>query len=613
MWRTWIDQSLPTEILAGEARDIRSDDFFVNIPFALSQRLHDPSYPVVNKLIGYQQNMLVLPFAPVKHWVSLFRLQTWGYFLGDDIGLAWSWWFNFLGLISSFFLVFCLISGNRVCLSIFASIALVFSPFMQFWSLNSASLCIFMALSFVFVIRMIYCDSKVKVFLYGLFACWAGVSFVLQFYPPYQVSLAYLFLFMVIGYVWRQFRMGNPVKKMPLRIFGLAVSASIVLLLVFLFYLETKDVFQIIMNTEYPGRRLAVGGGFPFWNLLSSIFIPWPDVKNWSFLQNICEASSFLFFFPVTCFMICRNYFFNRKIQDPFSFLLMIYIMVVLFWISQGFTPFLSKLTLFSLMPPNRAKIGLGIADMVLLVSVLSQTGETCSAYKKKWMVVSAVGAYFIFMIFIGATASDFMEEISKIRIAFGALFMAFIVFLILCKSKYVLMIIAVCSIYLSSWFNPVVFGGSSFIMENELSRKILEIDKQNGGKTEWIVFSRFNIAILSNLFRMIGVKALNGTHFYPQFEVWNKLDPELKYGQIYNRYAHIAFRTGTDVSEISINNSDSDVVIVTIHPDNPLFSKLQAEFVLCEEADMDVLDSARSLIKVGSVCKKHIYKVIKE
>src|SRR6266446_2961664 len=77
-------------------RVIRWDECYGGTPFALSQLVQSPRFPVVNKSIGaVGQNMLVTQHAPVWHLASLGRPATWGYFfLGPRRGLAWSWWFQ---------------------------------------------------------------------------------------------------------------------------------------------------------------------------------------------------------------------------------------------------------------------------------------------------------------------------------------------------------------------------------------------------------------------------------------------------------------------------------------------------------------------------------------
>jgi hypothetical protein len=60
IWHGSIDRSPTSEILLGEARSIRADDWALQLPLALAQAAHDPAFPVVNQSIGMGQNMLAL-------------------------------------------------------------------------------------------------------------------------------------------------------------------------------------------------------------------------------------------------------------------------------------------------------------------------------------------------------------------------------------------------------------------------------------------------------------------------------------------------------------------------------------------------------------------------
>ena len=226
--RNVIDHSPPQEVLLGKVRPVRSDDFRAVLPFMFSQAEHSPSFPVVNSLIGEGHNMFTNYPSPVRHWLTVFRPQLWGYFIGIDYGISWNWWFRVLGLFYSFFLVFMLISHNRFYLSLFASLALLFAPFFQFWSFYSEPVSLFMGLCFVFASHVLFSKSKGGLFLHSLLLGWAGGAFLFCLYPPYEVVLAYLFLSLWVGYLLNERKRGNSLQKIPLRCLGLLFSILIV-------------------------------------------------------------------------------------------------------------------------------------------------------------------------------------------------------------------------------------------------------------------------------------------------------------------------------------------------------------------------------------------------
>jgi len=90
-WHRTIDGSPAPEILVGQSRAIRGDDWAVILPMIFAQRAHRPPFPTLNSLIGDGQSMVGSYSFPVVHAITFFRPQVWGYFLGADIGLAWHW------------------------------------------------------------------------------------------------------------------------------------------------------------------------------------------------------------------------------------------------------------------------------------------------------------------------------------------------------------------------------------------------------------------------------------------------------------------------------------------------------------------------------------------
>jgi len=135
MWRTVLDGSEPAEIVWGNARPQRTDDWLVNIPFSLAQTAHSPRFPVVNSLIGFDgQNMMAPAKGLTRNFLGLFRPTMWGFLLGDEIGLSWGWWSAVFGVSLSFFYLFLIVTGDRFSLAAWGALAVVFSPVFQFWS-----------------------------------------------------------------------------------------------------------------------------------------------------------------------------------------------------------------------------------------------------------------------------------------------------------------------------------------------------------------------------------------------------------------------------------------------------------------------------------------------
>ena len=59
------------------------------------------------------------------------------------------------------------------------------------------------------------------------------------------------------------------------------------------------------------------------------------------------------------------------------------------------------------------------------------------------------------------------------------------------------------------------------------------------------------------------GVNTLNGVHTYPNFKWLNTVDPEGKYNEVYNRFAHIHIALG-EKTEFNLLAADSYVATLT-------------------------------------------------
>jgi len=612
-WREYIDgdNSKCDEILCGTFRSARSDDFVAEIPLMLSQLSHKPSFPVINQNIGQGYNALYFPSMPAKHILTVFKPTIWGFFIGPDKGLSWRWWSLYLGLFYVYFLVFMLISRNQFYLSVMGSLFLLFSPFFQFWSMHIAEVPLFMGLMFVAFIHVCFSSKKKIILLHSLLLGWSVGCFVLNFtYPPYQISLFYLFLFMTSSFIISRYKEFKFSENKLFRFTGFLIAVVIAGGAFFIYYDELKDILQTIAATEYPGKRFSIGGEYHFGRLFSNNFFILFALKyifsstEMSFIgDNICEAGSFLFFFPFVVLFLVWQLIVKRKSIDKFSVILLGYFALILFYMFLGFPKFLSKYSLFGFMPDYRAVIGLGIADIILLVSFLS-TEQTTEKTKEKfiipclWMVflficgiclqrhVKIPFVYIIIVVLLNGVLSFYLLASGKKKIAF-----AFLVLI---------------SFITTIWFNPVVRGGTAYLYRNPLSKKILEIEQKEQGHTKWATFS--NSTIYGNLFRILGVKAIDGLHPYPQFSLWKTFDRNKQGYLYYNRYAHISFAPISE-DRITFDVPLHDNIIVYIQPFSEVFNLLGVTHFLVTGKDLKIFEEQEKFEEVYSYKNFTIYK----
>jgi hypothetical protein len=167
---------------------------------------------------------------------------------------------------------------------------------------------------------------------------------------------------------------------------------------------------------------------------------------------------------------------------------------------------------------------------------------------------------------------------------------------------------LALASLVTTVWFNPLVLGGAEYVKGNELSQRILAIDRAAGGETTWVAFGSDEIA---NLFRALGVRSINGTHTLPQLELWARIDPGGRALPIYDRYAHVVFVAAPNRSPRFILPSE-DYVILRIDPASPELRKLGATHALFrgDERERAAFERMAGYEYLGSVGKNHLYRL---
>jgi len=243
-------------------------------------------------------------------FLPFFKPTTWGFFLGANAGLAWMWWSMVLGFFYVFFLLFMLISRNRFLpfhdgqsfVAFFSSFPVLEHARVRNPDLHGAG-------------SSIVCIPDVQRRQKG-HTCKRRTSRLVlrllhaQFHlPPYQVSLAYLLVFMLAGFI------ADRHSQLALRHAGLVRLSSLAISLRSL-YLPSQS--SILMpgkssiswprpSIPEPALRLveiSSPGSCSAMIFLSPLCVlqTWgscPLTGHWADMDNICDmppsSSCFLF------------------------------------------------------------------------------------------------------------------------------------------------------------------------------------------------------------------------------------------------------------------------------------------------------------------------------
>jgi hypothetical protein len=607
IWHQTIDGSRKKEILFGHARDIRTDDYFLDLPMIMAQTAHRPSFPVINQNIGTGMYMLAPIKVPARDFITLYRPFTWGFFLGNDLGLSWMWWGLTLGLFYSFFLVFMLVSRNLFWISFWAGVALVFSPYFQFWSLHKAEIAIHLAGAFVAAAYLLAARRRWVIWCAGAFLGWSICGVALDhLYPPIAVTAGWLLPFAGAAWCWEH-RKTLPWNECRLDRAGAFVLAlAIVGASIGMFFREGGEYIQLLQNTTYPGHRVSTGGGFPLWAFFSHDFLAESCNHPGSWVGNICEDASFIFVFPSIWCLLLVLLIQSRRWFDSWSLILAVYVAGVMLYTYEGFPAWLAHLTRFEMSTANRTQMGLGLADFIMLVAALSNPRLRQSLNSTtRWI------GLFLWVSLLVACGFWFKSHWSGLKLSDCLLGVGLQVLLAcLWWSKNLrswgMALLALVSVAYTVKFNPWVMGGNDYLFKNPLSAKILELDRADRNIHQWVVIGDSGI---SELLRMIGVKSLGGYHGYPDFKLWKSFDPEGKNYDTCNQLGFVAFLPGNSM-DAAFTSPSPGVVYVEINPSSPAFARAGVRFFIAAgKPNIQALEENGGFSEVFKFADKAIFE----
>jgi hypothetical protein len=387
-------------------------------------------------------------------------------------------------------------------------------------------------------------------------------------------------------------------------------SLFLIGLIFVLFIQEIKLPMSLMQDTVYPGRRFLTGGGYTLSWLLSGLYFIFPSSNVSAVFGNICEASSFLFFFPL---VIILYFISNKTDRGSCSFrsmlVLTLGVLFFLVWIFVGFPLMISKITFMSMVQVSRAIIGLGVLNIVVLTLYCS---ELCTKKSfKPVLSLKIILAYLIWeitLIYVGYILHFEKGLMNVLELSLSFILVSGASYLLFIKNRYAIQYIAVLTFCFTFYFNPIVLGGSDFIYANPLSKKMLEINEKNSGDTGWIVVGD---GVVSNLPRMIGLRSLGGTHFYPQFDMWSKIDPGSLYKNNYNRYGHVVFFPKKEEKNVVyIDNPQPDVIAVYIDPSIAIIKGAGITHLLVKGDDSFFKNNTAKFERIYTYSNKSIYKI---
>lgn len=541
-WSNYLNEPDSKNVLLGQERAIRSDEWLVQSPMMFAQTQGEDAYKIYNKNIAQGTCNMLMVSAPVKDIVIIAKPLMWGFILfGQDYGFSFYWILKIIAIIMVSMEIVLKITKKDNLLSLVGGLLLAIAPAMMWWfsSAIADGYIYGMGSVILFSYYMNNLDWKLwkKILIgIGLLICIPGFAFVL--YPAFQIPFAFLMaIFMINDFI-------PNMKKLTKKDY-IIMSATLIAIfgIIARYLLLCLNDMKTMMSTVYPGNRIVTGGDFTidrFISYFANIFFPYSDS-----IGNQCEPSSYIYPFIGLIILIIYSLKNIKQEKKGSNFKLLISFIVLytiyLIWEFVGFGETLSKLTFMSMSPTPRTHVVVGIIGTLLTIMMIKKV-DGKQIFTKLQSVVISFGVVLISYVLIKNSSYSTFFTYVKLEI-FIVMMYAITYFLITGNKKawcYVMCIVAVVS---GLTVNPISRGISP-ITNTEISKVIQEIKKEDENAL-WVGNSNISGQyLIAN-----GINCLNGVNSYPNFKWLNIVDPEEKYNEVYNRYAHIHIKFGDETN----------------------------------------------------------------
>ena len=539
IWKNYVTFAPTSGVWLGEPKAIRSDEWLVQTPLIASEVARN--FSLENQSLGADGSSLVAG-VPVNKIYGYLQPRYWGFYLfGFEKGLSWLYSWRIFGLLFSGFVLFSLVTKKDFYLSILGSFWVFLSPFTQWWfGTNLPDMLIGMMGGVSSLYFLISSKRPLHLILSAFSLFIFTITFVFALYPPFQLPLFYLGVFILLGLFIRDLPSykENNFWKIKAPLISLVLICAAMVLLVW--YFQAKSIITIVQSSAYPGARVSLGGDFSLDRLFVGLFGQFLSENSYPLvLGNVCEAASFLLLFPlawITMVYIGIRY---RKF-DTLNICLSIYLVLMIAWMFLGFPKWLAVGSQFSMSPPYRSVVGLGIGSIFLVLSVFASNKSYFERLRQTKVVLISLYVSGIILIagMLFYLRNGYMDYFSPALLWFSLFLFAVWTYSFFAGNKKLFIIVTAIFFVNGFWVNPIS-SGVSVLKNSEL--KVLIQEEQSSNSGLWMVSPG---TVYPQYFKALGANVWNGVRFISSPDEMKSIDPNGSERDIWYRYAHISFES---------------------------------------------------------------------
>jgi hypothetical protein len=583
-------------LVAGTPRVIRSDEWAIGTPIVIGNvRRGGPVQPWV----GLSPTYLPLTGIPSVHWTETFKPYDWGFaVLFPDRGFAFRWWSSLaIGLLGVYALVWLLTRSALIAAGLAAVV--VFAPATAWWSDGPAVITGFMAGGTACALAGMTAKRTRSALAWGLTSGYLFAAGFLVLYPPWQVSLAWVCLAVIVGWA-----LDTRARLARIATAGIA-ALTVLVTSIFLWYVQARDGILATAHTYYPGRRFSSAGGASLSWLLDAPVSLWLTSSHASVLQpsdrdfqgdlltaNPSEVSST--WLPLPLLAACAVVFgwmswraWRRRCSEPqpssadttgsaaplsvlsapgagegnrtysdrprllwTGWSLTAVILLLLAWALLRLPRWFGTLTLLDRVPGPRTTVAIGTAA-VLLIAVTARA--TRSRRLPRWLVgLLAIGAVGSVVAMVWAVKhlpwdqAHGVPKVAKVAVV-AAVFTVGI--LLICHGRWAGTGAVISGLVAFAVFVPVnpLYRGLGPLDRDPLVKALLPYGRSDSPPRTAVYGDWKTVALTT----ASGVVNLSGLTFYPDAQVWQRLAPTQE--TIWNNFSKYEWVADTSLTQARI------------------------------------------------------------
>ena len=597
----------------GEDRWVRSDEWELNTPLAISQAYHSPPYPVVNKLLGSDgQNMMVIGMTgvPVAHISSLAKPATWGFFLFDlRAALAWYWWFPFFACFAALWRLLVRLFELDWRLAAALSLTVSASPYAVVFS-GWPAYVVFFPMVALLASEQIFLQRKIwPAALLGGLLGWSLAGFAMVLYPSWQISIAYLTLPLAVAWFWTLRKRLNWKLPQAIGCFAALATATAILLA---WWLDAQEAVDAIRSTLYPGgRNVEAGGDIDPWFLIKGWLSP-VTMYGSSELMVPSDAGSFICLLWVALPAVFYRWFKLRQI-DAVSFALVAVSLLMLTFAFIGFNKHFASVTLLGFTTTYRIDLVLGLGQTLLFGWLMSPSAKDPSPITDAWkyaFVTATLLAVTSVVWLVGKLPTVVSQMVPP-----GFLLLTYVAIgiasygLLVGRHSWVIVALLAWTLSASIPFNPLGLATNHLTVVPSLAQTLSALDTKKESPSLAIVGER----VWAMTLPAAGLHVVNTAFYYPQKTVWASLDQDRQNTAVYNRFHRflLQLRKLPPGSDHLLENPRLDEVRVSLDPDRFNFKLLGATAVLVSPSDGKRIRNNPSVMLVKSTEQWELFRVV--